>query len=182
MREFFAANGGHRHRHLRRFVAFEFDLGETKVEDLGLTARVDEDVGRLQIAMNDSFRVRRFECVGDLSGEIEQHIDVERARANLVGQRFAFEQLHHDEVLRLVLFDREDRADVRMIQCRRGARFALKAEKRRRVLREFSGKKLQRDMAAEFRVLCFVDNAHAAGAELRRDTVMRYGLADHREP
>ena len=42
------------------------ELGEAEVEDLHLAARVDEDVGRLDVAMNDALGVRRFERVGDL--------------------------------------------------------------------------------------------------------------------
>ena len=37
-----------------------------------MAAPRDEDVGRLDVAMNDAFAVRGVERVGDLRGEIEQ--------------------------------------------------------------------------------------------------------------
>jgi hypothetical protein len=41
-------------------------LGQTEVEHLHLAARRELDVGRLEIAMDDAFLVRRLERVGDL--------------------------------------------------------------------------------------------------------------------
>ena len=41
------------------------------------------------------------------------------------------------------------------------------------------GQKLERDLAAEFQVLGFIDDAHPAPAELFEDAVMRDGLSDH---
>ena len=35
------------------------------------------------------------------------------------------------------------------------------------------------DMAAQAQVLCLIDHAHATGAELFQNPVMRDGLADH---
>jgi hypothetical protein len=45
-------------------------LDETEVQDLGLPARGDEDVGRLDIPMNDSFGMLGIQGVGDLNAEI----------------------------------------------------------------------------------------------------------------
>ena len=74
-----------------------------------------------------------------------------------------------------------DRADVRMIQCRGGLRFALKAAECLRVSGYIVGKELESDKAAQLYVLSLVDHAHPAAAELFYNAVVRDGLADHWE-
>ena len=76
-----------------------FYLGESKVEDLRLTARGDEDVRRFQIAVDDALRVRRFERVGDLHAEGEQRLGIQGAAAYPIREHLTVEQLHDDEVL-----------------------------------------------------------------------------------
>src|SRR6266849_4805237 len=92
------------------------DLGETEVEDLGLAARVDEDVRRLDVTVNDSLRVRRLERVRELNADIEQVRDVEGAAADPLRERLPFQQLHGDEVLPFELIDRVDGTDRRMVE------------------------------------------------------------------
>ncbi len=43
----------------------------------------------------------------------------------------------------------------------------------------FGGQELDRDMAAEARVLGFIHHPHAAAAQLGEDAVVRDGVADH---
>jgi hypothetical protein len=47
-------------------------LGETEVEDLGVAARGDEDVGRLDVAVDDTAGVRGVQRIGDLDGQVDQ--------------------------------------------------------------------------------------------------------------
>ena len=93
-------------------------------------------------------------------------------------ERLPFEQLHDDEVLPLVLLDGVNRADVGMVQRRGGASLALEALERRRVLGQLGGQELERDAAAEARVLGFVDDAHPAASEPAHDRVMGNALPD----
>ncbi len=53
------------------FVFFG-QLGEAEVEDLGAPAGGDEDVGGLDVAVNDAFTVGGVEGVGDLNGDVEK--------------------------------------------------------------------------------------------------------------
>ena len=106
--------------------------------------------------MDDAGRVRRGHAVGDLHGEVE-HL----ARPLDRRQRAAVEELH-DQVVRP---DVVQLADVRMIQRRDGARFALEA------VAEFGGRLLDRDEAIEPRVARFVHLAHPAGTERARDFI-----------
>ena len=96
-------------------------------------------------------------------------------------ERLAIQKLHGDERLAVVLADLVDRADVRMVQRRRGTRFAPEAFQRLRVAGHFLGQELQGHEAAKVGVLGLVDHTHPAAAELLDDAVMRDGLADHED-
>ena len=94
-------------------------------------------------------------------------------------ERLAFQQLHGDEVASVVLANLVDRADIWVVQSGGGASFALKTVERERIFFRLGRQELERDMAAQVDVLGFVDNAHPSAAQLREDTVVRDGLADH---
>ena len=129
--------------------------------------------------MDDALGTRRFKRVRDLDAELQQGRKFQGAAADAFVERLAFEKLHHDEVLALVLIDLVDRADAGMIQRGGGARFTLKALEHRGVLRHLRGQEFDGDVAAELGVLGLVDDAHAPAAELGGDPVVRDGLADH---
>src|SRR6185437_527249 len=98
--------------------------------------------------MHDSFRVRGFKGVGQLNPEGQDGLEIERTASYTIAERFAVEQFHHDEVFGVVLLNSMNGADVRMIERRRGAGFALKALQQIRVVRQRRRQKLQGDMAA----------------------------------
>ncbi len=102
-------------------------LREAEVEHLHRAAAREEDVGRLDVAMQDAFGVRRVERVGDLRRDVEHVPQIERPSRQPPIERLAVEQLHREIELAFVLVEAVDRADVRMIERRRGARFAAEA-------------------------------------------------------
>jgi hypothetical protein len=59
-----------------------------------------------------------------------------------------------------------DRADVGMVQSRRGARFSLKPLQQILVICHRRREKFERDVPTEAGVLSFVNDAHTALAEL----------------
>ena len=65
----------------------------------------------------------------------------------------------------VVLVDLVDGADVRMIERRRGARFAQEAAVERLVACRSAGRNLSATWRDKLHVFCSVDHAHAAGAE-----------------
>jgi hypothetical protein len=97
--------------------------------DLHATGGCQEDILRLQVAMDDSLRVRGCQSVGDRSGDSQRLIGRQR-RSEFRAKRFAFEQFG-DDVLRVALgTDIEDRHDIRMGECRNRARFSPKTRQR----------------------------------------------------
>ena len=94
-------------------------------------------------------------------------------------ESLALQELHRDDGLPIAFINVVNRADVRMVQRRRGVRFALKTLQSLAALREFLRQELQGDKPVEFGVLRFVDHAHPAPAEFLENAVMRDGLAEH---
>ncbi len=109
-------------------------------------------------------------------------VELERPRPETVPQRLALEQFHRDEGLALVLVDVVDRADVGVLERGGGPRLAPQPLECLRVPAELLRQELQRHAAAELQILGFVDDTHAAAAELPEDTVVRDRLADQDGP
>ena len=155
-------------------------FGQAEVENLAVAALGHENIGRLDVAMNDALGVRRIQRIGDLDGDGTAAVPISSGLpAMRCFQRRAFQKLHGDEGVAVVLADVVNRADVGMIQRRRGLRLALKTSERLRIARHVIRKELQRDEAVQPGVFGLVDHTHAAAAELLDDAVVRDGWLDH---
>ncbi len=53
-------------------------LRQTEIKHLGLPARRHEDVGRLDVSVDDPFSVRRVKRIGNLNSQLEQPLGLER--------------------------------------------------------------------------------------------------------
>src|ERR1700733_6156732 len=101
-------------------------LGQTEVENFGLIAICNKDVGRLDVTVNDALGVRTVEGVGDLDANIEKFIQLHRLPVDRALQGLAFEQLHGDEVAATLFADLINGANTRMVEGGGGPRLALK--------------------------------------------------------
>ena len=88
-----------------------------------------------------------------------------------VRERFTLEQLHHQIVDAVLVTDVEERADVRVVELRDGARLALETGADLGGRGQARGQHLDRDIAAEAGVVGAIDLAHAAGAKGGEDPV-----------
>ena len=96
-----------------------------------------------------------------------------------VRKSWSFQKLHGHERLPILFPEVIDRADVGVIQGRRGLRLAPEAGEGTRISGQVSRQKLERDETVETSILSFVDDSHPAAPELLHDAVMRDGLAGH---
>ncbi len=152
---------------------------QAEIENLGVAALGDENVGGLDVAMDDVFAVRGIERIGDFDGQAEQHVHFERAPGDAVLEGQAVEVLHGDESLAIFLANIVNGADVGMVQG--GSRLGLTAKTLQRlpVLGDVLREEFQGDEAIEAGVFGLIDDTHAATAKFLDDAVVRDGLADH---
>jgi len=95
------------------------NLGQAEIEDLGPPVAGEQNVVRLQIAVDDSSIVRRRESTGDLRRDLDRFARTEFASA----QWLAIHQFADNVPWAHVV----DRDYVRMIQRRDGARLQFEA-------------------------------------------------------
>src|ERR1700737_4652697 len=169
---------GVKRRNVARRTARQTELRQPEVQNLGVSSFGHKDVRGLDVAVNNAFRVRGVECVGDLNRQTEQDIGLDRFSGDAMLQGQPVQKLHDNDRLPVLVVNFVDRADVRMVQCRSSFGFALEAAESLRVLRDIIGQELEGNKPAEFDILSLVDNTHAAAAQLLNDAVVRDGLAD----
>ncbi len=100
---------------------------QAEVEQLHAVAR-QEDVGGLQVAVNQAALVDRPQRLDDHQRDATGLVKGQRTTREAIGQRLAVEQLHHEEVHAVLMPDVVDGADVRVVQRGDGARFALEPD------------------------------------------------------
>jgi hypothetical protein len=132
----------------------------------------DENVGGLDVAVNDVFGVRGVERVGNLNRECEQVFGINGAPVDEVLERLAIEKFHGDEGLAILLADVVNRANVGMVQRGGGLGFALESREGLRVAGDVLRQKFQRNEALEARVFGLVNDTHTSAAKLFDDAVV----------
>ena len=155
------------------------DFCQSEIENLGMVALGDENIRRLNVAMDNVLGVGRLERVGNFNRQTQKQSQFDGTEGDAVFQRRPFQKLHRDERLIVVLANFINRADVGMVQRGSGAGFTPEAFERLCVVGEFVRKKLQSDEAPELGVFGFVDDSHPAAAQLVHNAIVRDGLADH---
>ena len=163
----------------RRIGCARGNFGQAEVENLGVSALGDENVGGLDVAMDDAFAVRGIERVGDFDGQAEQDVHFERTAGDAMLQGQAVQILHGDEGLAIFLADVVNGADVGMVQRGSGLGLAAETLQSLAVLGDVFREEFQGDEAIEAGVFGLVNDTHAATTQLFDDAVVRDGLADH---
>src|SRR5215467_456655 len=166
-------------RRFRRFQKF----GDAEIQNLRLPAAGDEDVRRLDVAVDDSLLVCRRKSIGDLHPEIDQVIDafagsLIRRPLNPLAQGLPLEQWHHDEGLAFMIAKLIDRADVGMIERGSSTRFAFESGERSGIACQFAGQELHRYLPAELKIFRPIDNSHASAPQDLKHSVVGNLLAD----
>ena len=134
----------------------------------------EQDVGRLDVAMDQPRRVRGVQRARDLVDDQRRPQRVQPALgAQQLVQVGAGHPAHHQVQPAVLLACLVDRDDVRMIDRRGHPRLALEALAEARVGGVLGGDQLQRDRAPERELGGAVDDAHATASGDRLDPAAR---------
>ena len=107
-----------------------------------MPALCNEDVGGLDVTVDDSFGMCRAERIRDLGISLQHLIDRQRLSGNAILERLAVEKLHGDEFPAAVFADVVDGANIRMIEGGGCFRFTLEAFERVRIVGHIVRKEL----------------------------------------
>ena len=103
------------------------EFRQPEVQNLRLPSICYKDVRGLHVPVDDSFRVRGVERIGDLDGQIEHCFDLQWLAIDLVPQRLPLQQFHRNEGPSIRFINFVDSADVRVVQGGCGFGFSLEA-------------------------------------------------------
>ena len=129
--------------------------------------------------MDDAGGVGRIERVGQLrqdAGDLaDRHLPVGEASR----KGFPLVVRHRDERLAGMVADLVERRDVGMIQRAGGARLAQQASRGFRIMDRSGQQEFERDPPFQVGIFSQIHRAHAAGADVADDPVVRDAGANH---
>ncbi len=151
-------------------------LDDAEVRDHRVAVLVEEDIARLQVAVDDALGVRGVEAARHLLDDAQDFAVLQRAvAAQSVGQRAAGHQPHHQVELAVILAVIVNRHDGGMLDHGDGLGLALEACAQAFVQVQVSGQQLDSDLAFEAWIESAIDAGHSAAAQLRADFVTADG-------
>ncbi len=119
--------------------------------------------------MKDAVLVGVLECPGDLTRERQRFRGRDGPRRHALGERRAFQQLHHQGAPAGALLLTIEDSDVRVLEGREQLRLALEPRQSLGVAREGLADQLQGDVAPEANVAGAPDLTHPARTERGHD-------------
>jgi hypothetical protein len=151
------------------------DARDAEVGDFDLAIGPDDDIRRLDVAVNDAKIVGIIECAEQFAHDARDLFHRKTLVLRKMVLQFASDhELHRDKRGIAVLAEIINGDDVRMIEPPRGFGLALKARDHfgRAIAFELvAADRFQRDRALDARVESFVNDPHRAAAELAQDFV-----------
>jgi hypothetical protein len=151
-----------------RDLRFLFQFGQAKVGEFRITAPGDQDILRLDIAMQDPGLMRRGESVGDAGEQFDDVPPRSLFGAAPGAERPAIDILGDQILTSLMLAHVVDGDDVGMVERGGHLSLALKAPSRRRI-RQLVGENLHRDVAIQFGIAGAIHLAHPARSQRLQD-------------
>src|SRR5207247_1256724 len=104
------------------FLWFQRMFCQSEIKHLGLIARGDKNICRLDIAVNDALGMSRFQGIGNLYPQVKQQIELQSLFSDALLECSPFQQLHGDKMPPVHLCNLINSADVGMIQGRGSSR------------------------------------------------------------
>jgi hypothetical protein len=117
--------------------------------------------------MDDAFRMRRINCIGNLPADDQCLTRYDRASSQSLRKRFALYELEYERRKPAGSFDAVNGADVRVIEGGKHPRFAVEPSQPLLVADKHRRQHLDRHVSTELHVVCAVHLAHTAAANER---------------
>src|SRR5438132_3060812 len=134
--------------------------------------RLQHDVGRLDVAMDNAARFGGGERACTLLNHFKRETERHRALTPTLGlKRFALDQFHNVKTFTLLFAVVTDTRDIRMANLRGRARFAQEARLDSGHLRDLSVYNFKSDHGIQNCVARAISYRHCSGAELDRTTI-----------
>src|ERR1700674_4225832 len=102
-----------------------------------------EEIGRLDVTVNDALRVGSVKRICDLYTKVEKLLRIKRAAVQQMFERGPVKKLHSDEGTPLEIADFVDGANVGMVESRSSSSFTAESFEGLGITCEFIGKKLE---------------------------------------
>lgn len=150
--------------------------GQPKVSDLDSAAFVDEDILRLDVAMDHAFVMCKLQCVAQLPDDGERFLGsqfLDRFRSLSLSQSDSVDEFHQQKIDAAALSEFVHDDDMRMTERCQQPSFSQESFGESRVRGHLTGQNFQRGDAIEFLLTNFEDSSHAADAEQLLDLQMR---------
>ncbi len=156
-------------------------FGNAEVGDLHPPLLVEQNVLGLDVAVDDAFVVRKLERLADLRDDGQRLLGRKPAGALDLPQIAAVHEFHYEVVQGARLAEVMHRDDVRMVQARQGAGFAVEPLGKARVARGGGRQDLQRHQPVQIWLARLIDGAHAALADELKDFELGKQLGEVRD-
>ena len=156
--------------------------GQAEVHHVRLVLRVNQDVGGLQVAMQDAALMGVVDRLGDGLEITGRAPGRQRLVAHQPRQALPLDVVHHEEVPALVDAHLVDGDDVRMVQTRRRNGLGAEPLDQVRTGARPEGHHLDRDHAVQAALPGAIDHAHAAAADLLQQFVVAKGKLGRGRP
>ena len=143
------------------------DPGDAEVRDLDAAVLEDQNVVRLDVAMDDAASVRVLKRLGDLHRKMQRLAPIERPLAlHILLEGNALDQFHDDVIHTAGAGDVVHADDVGMRKHRNGLRFRLEPTAELLIARKLLLEDLDRDKAVQAVIQRLIDLRHATGADV----------------
>lgn len=146
--------------------------GETEIKDFEAAILSDEEIGGLEIAMNDGVIVGGDESIDKLKGESEEFGFGERADGEALAERLSGNVLHDEKVGAALSVEIVDGGDVGMIELGERVGFVVETMARGIVGDGAGMKKFEGNVTIEMGITGQVNDTHAAAADFALDAVV----------
>ena len=156
-----------REQHVAAF--FIEDLRDAEIGDLHATTRIEQDVLRFDVAMQNALRVGELKRIADGRDDLERLIRREPTRPHGLAQIHAIDELHDEISKATALTKIMHRDDARMAEAGEHTAFAIKALRKARRGREGLGQHFEGDDAVELGLPRFENRTHAAVTDEAED-------------